>query len=368
MELSNKLGPIIAIGMGALATIWLLSGEHGIVQAPSNQNSSDTPVISEPAQLSSKARFKVNATQQQAQWISQTLRLSGYTIANNTLTLNNRLAGRVTKVLVRKGDWVEANQTLINIDDRTLRGNINHARALVKQRALELEGVQRLTDQKLSSKVSVASAEAALADAQAALDKLEIDLENSQIKAPFDGIINAFSIEPNQWLSVGEQVATLVDITPMKVAVQLPQNYLRSIQLGASVDVTIQGLELKGQVSYISRVADSQTRSIPLEITLVNTLETVPSDLSADVLLHLEKVKAHSVSPALLSINDDGQMSIKTLKQDLVEQHPVSIIRSEQDKVWIAGLDENATIITAGQGFVKIGEPVDAAISEGTQP
>lgn len=371
MELSNKLGPIIAIGMGVIATVWLLSGEHGIVQAQDDTASGSPPstvVDTSNDTADSKPLFKVSASALQAQWVQQTLRLSGYTIANNTLQINNRLAGRVIEVLINKGQSVKAGQPLIKIDDRTLQANLNQARALVKQRTLELEGVTRLTGQKLASQVSVASAEAALASAQASLSSLEVDLENSLIKAPFGGVVNEFTIKQNQWLSVGEQVATLVDTTPMKVAVQLPQHYMSSIQLNAPVDITIQGLELPGKISYISHIADSQTRSIPLEITLTESTKMVPTDISAEVILHLNKIKAHAVSPALLSINDNGQMSIKTLSQNTVKQQPVSVVRSEQDKVWITGLDDNTIVITSGQGFVKVGEQVDAEVISGAQP
>ncbi|SBS35317.1 Multidrug export protein AcrE precursor [Marinomonas aquimarina] len=368
MELSNKLGPALAIGMGIIATVWLLSGEQGLVQAQAESSSEATQ--KQPAATETvKKLFKVRAAQLEAQWISQTVRLSGYTVANQTLQINNRLAGHVTEVLVNKGANVTAGQALIRIDDRTLQANRDQARALVKQRVLELDGVQRLTNQNLTSQVSVASAQAALASAQASLAGLEVDLENSQIRAPFAGIINEFSIKPGQWLDVGEFVTTLVDVTPMKVAVQLPQNYLHQVRLGSSVDVSIQGLAPQtGTVSFISRMADSQTRSIPLEITLSEQSKALPTDISAELVLHLEQIKAHPVSPALLSINNEGQMSIKTVNQNVVEQHPVTIVRSDQDKAWISGLADQVTVITAGQGFVKVGEQVNVDIDTGVQP
>lgn len=367
MEISNKLGPIIAVGVGILATVWLLSGEHGLVQAPKDSASLEKKPAA-TADQPTKPLFKVSVREQQAQWISQTLRLSGYTVANDTLHISNRLAGYVTDVLVKKGDHVSAGQTLIKIDDRSLQASLIKAQALVNQRLLELEGVQRLTDQKLASKVSVATAEAALASAKAELTELKIDLENSQITAPFSAVINDFSIKSGQWLNTSDPVATLVDVSPMKVAVQLPQRYHSTIQTGTPVEVTIQGLPSQsGRVSYVSRVADSQTRSIPLEITLNDSDSSLSTDISAEVELHLNKVKAHAVSPALLNINDNGQMSIKVLKQGVVEQKTITIIRSDQDKVWITGLADTELLITSGQGFVKAGDKVDAEFNTGVQ-
>lgn len=369
MDLKNKLGPIIAVAMGVTATIWLFSGEQGIVQAKTPDSSEQTNANQVDTQDNTTSLFKVQATKLQSQEISQTISLSGSTIADHTLQITNQLAGRITDVYVQKGDYVSANQPLVKIDDRALLANIQQAKALVKQKTLELEGVKRLTNQKLTSEVSVASAEAALASAQATLTTLQIDLENSVVKAPFSGVLNAFSAKPNQWLSLGESIATLVDVTPLKVAVQLPQKYLQHVRLNSSVDVSIQGMPVQlGTVNYISRVADQETRSIPLEIELPSTAKKIPTEISVDLLLHLNSTKAFSISPALLSINDSGQMSLKTLNNNIVKQQAVTVVRSDSNQVWVTGLDENTLIITSGQGFVKVGDKVDVEITTGEQP
>ncbi|MEC8483853.1 MAG: biotin/lipoyl-binding protein, partial [Pseudomonadota bacterium] len=188
MDFRNKLGPMLAISMAGLAAIWLLSGENGITQAQAQDTSSNETKPSVSSTNKPASLFKVTAVHSTSESIPQTIKLSGYTSANNTLSITNQLPGYVASVHVSKGDRVNAEHVLIEVDRRALEANVVHAQALVKQRALELEGIRKLTGQKLTSEVSVASAEAALASAKANLITLKIDLENSSVRAPFTGV------------------------------------------------------------------------------------------------------------------------------------------------------------------------------------
>ncbi|MEC8082896.1 MAG: efflux RND transporter periplasmic adaptor subunit [Pseudomonadota bacterium] len=368
MDFRNKLGPMLAISMAGLAAIWLLSGENGITQAQAQDTSSNETKPSVSSTNKPASLFKVTAVHSTSESIPQTIKLSGYTSANNTLSITNQLPGYVASVHVSKGDRVNAEHVLIEVDRRALEANVVHAQALVKQRALELEGIRKLTGQKLTSEVSVASAEAALASAKANLITLKIDLENSSVRAPFTGVINDFSIKPGQWLNDGATVATLIDLNPLKVAAQLPQKYLNKLSINSAVELTINGQETKqGKVSYISMTADNATRAIPFEVSIDNSDAKLSAGLSAEINLILGQVEAHPVSPALLNVNNDGQMSVKTLEGDIVTDSPVQVVKTDREFAWVSGLATKSTIITSGQGFVKAGDQVEVTIEPAQQ-
>ena len=363
MDFRNKLGPMLAISMAGLAAIWLLSGENGITQAQAQDTSSNETKPSASSTNKQVSLFKVTAVHSTSKSIPQTIKLSGYTSANNTLSITNQLPGYVASINVSKGDRVNAEHVLIEVDRRALEANVVHAQALVKQRALELEGIRKLTGQKLTSEVSVASAEAALASAKANLTTLKIDLENSRVQAPFTGVINDFSIKPGQWLNDGATVATLIDLNPLKVAAQLPQKYLNKLSINSAVELTINGQETKqGNVSYISMTADNATRAIPFEVSIDNSDAKLSAGLSAEINLILGQVEAHPVSPALLNVNNDGQMSVKTLEGDIVTDSSVQVVKTDREFAWVSGLSTKSTIITSGQGFVKAGDQVEVTI------
>ena len=73
----------------------------------------------------------------------------------------------------------------------------------------------------------------------------------------------------------------------------------------------------------------------------------------------METLQAHYLSPALLSLNDQGVLGIKIVDEgDTVLFIPAQLVKAESDGVWLSGLPEAARIITVGQGFARAGDRV----------
>ena len=83
--------------------------------------------------------------------------------------------------------------------------------------------------------------------------------------------------------------------------------------------------------------------------------------MTAELKIPAERIYAQKVSPSLLTLDDEGNLGVKTVNEaGLVEFHTADIAMSSSEGVWIAGLPYSATIITVGQGFVNEGVVVEA--------
>jgi multidrug efflux system membrane fusion protein len=72
------------------------------------------------------------------------------------------------------------------------------------------------------------------------------------------------------------------------------------------------------------------------------------------------ELPAHRVSPAILTLTDDGKIGVKTVNaENIVEFHAVQIVGDGPDGVWLVGLPERARFITVGQDFVVTGQKVE---------
>jgi multidrug efflux system membrane fusion protein len=81
--------------------------------------------------------------------------------------------------------------------------------------------------------------------------------------------------------------------------------------------------------------------------------------MTAEIALPLSTVPAHLVTPAILTLSDSGVIGIKAVDAaNKVVFHPVQIVDTDQDGVWVAGLPREVTLITVGQEYVGIGETV----------
>jgi multidrug efflux system membrane fusion protein len=91
----------------------------------------------------------------------------------------------------------------------------------------------------------------------------------------------------------------------------------------------------------------------------------VVSGTTAELRIPAEELSAHYISPALLSLNKQDEIGVKSVSEDgVVVFHSVDIVRADVDGVWVTGLPERVRVITVGQGFVREGDRVEAQIDD----
>lgn len=364
MDLKNKVGPLTAIILAVAVVGWMVIGGNGITTAMADsENPPPTQTDASEADSTKESSSDIKSVQVKsisAEPIQTTMTLAGETRASESLSVQASYSGTITRVNVKKGDAIKQGQAIIAMDTRVLKANIERARAVIEEKKLDLAAAERLVNQKLSSKVSLASAKSALASAEADLQSLIIDLENSQTRAPFSGVLNDIHVNKGQVLQRGDPIAELITLQPLTIHAQVPQKDLRFIELGANTTITtLTGLQTQGEITFIDGIADSGTRSVGIDITIPNTGNALPAGISTTVEIDLSENLAHGFSPALLTLNDDGSTAVKIVNdQNNVAVSPVNILRFTRDKVWVTGLPVNTNIITVGQGFVNAGDLV----------
>lgn len=364
MDLKSKAGPITAVTVLGAAVVWMAVGGNGITQAQAQETgtSVNTPAIEQKISNESVLKKKVQAQVISAQIMDDKITLSGTTQPSKEIQLTTGAAGKIRKILFDKGDYVKKGKAILSIDTRALKSDITEAKALIAQRQLELDGAVKLKQQKYSSAVNVATAKADLASAKATLRSLEIDLENAILIAPFSGVLNTLDVEIGQLVQNNASIGDFISINPLTIEINVPQKKISRIQQGLNANVELStGDIIEGKVSYVSAVADSETRSIAIEIKVPNQDNKIPAGITAHVDLALPQRMAHAFSAALLTLDDNGKTAVKTLSIDnKVIVSPVEVLKSDRDQVWVSGLPQNINLITVGQGFTKAGDIVDA--------
>src|SRR5690606_1004951 len=149
---------------------------------------------------------------------------------------------------------------------------------------------------------------------------------------------------------------------------EVSERDVREIGVGSPGRVQlVDGTILEGVVRYVSPVADPNTRTFRIELAVPNPDNALPAGMTAEIRLPAGETEAHFLSPALLTLDDAGNIGVKTVDEHgVVRFHDVEIFRSASDGVWVTGLPEEAVVITVGQGFVAVGERVEP-VFEGRQ-
>jgi multidrug efflux system membrane fusion protein len=179
-------------------------------------------------------------------------------------------------------------------------------------------------------------------------------------------VVETRAIELGSLLQRGDTVLELVDNSRLKAVGHVPQQNAAALSLGQPVTVRLlDGTRVEGRLSYIAQVADPQTRSFRVEAMIPNPELTLAGGLSGELRIKIGETRGHFLSPAALTLDDDGRIGVRTVDDaDRVRFHPVALERTQMDGVWVSGLPEQARIITQGQGFVSDGEAVEPVLAE----
>lgn len=359
----NKKSLIIAATLALLLFGWMASGYVG----DKNREATAPGAASEPAPPKSQPapQMSVQVTEQVAQQVARMLTNQGQTEPERMVQIKAETGGRVEAVLAERGARLSAGDPIVRLAMNDRQAKLAKIKALIAQREQEYQAAQRLRGEGYTSETQLRQAFAALQEARADLEAIQLDIERTTVRAPFAGVLNERPVELGDYLTPGAPVATILDVDPLKVTVNVPQQHVETLRLGQPAKVKlVGGRELQGEVSFIAATSDPSTRTYRVEVSAPNPDGALPAGLSAEVALPVAMVTAHRVSPALLSSGKDGALGVKTVDQTgMVQFHPVQIVRTESDAVWVSGLPERARLITQGQAYVSPGEQVKVILA-----
>lgn len=350
---------ILAIIIILVLAGWIASGTVG---------DDDRAALVPPAEKApDKVLVEVRA--QTAEEITKELITQGEVQPARNLVLRSEVAGIVEEVLVRKGALVEAGELVVRLAGEDRAARLREARATLEQVREEYRAAEDLAREGFESQQRLRQLNAQLQAARATVERIEQELEDTEIAAPYDGIINALPVEEGEYVAANGEIATLIDNDPLHVMVQIPQQRIQQVEPDAPAIVDFAtGEQGRGSVVFISANADPATRTFRVEIEVPNPELEIPSGVSAEARIPVEQVPAHFMSPALLSLNTEGELGVKTVTAEgIVEFHSVDIVRSRADGIWVAGLPEQINLIVSGQGYVRAGEEVRVTGTEGAE-
>ncbi len=332
-----------------LLTLWLSLGSlNAQEQAP--EKSADTIPLA-----------KVMYQTFHAEPTEKKIDLYGRTAPDKQARLSAEIAGKIILTKIDKGDKVSKGQVIALIDQGDLQSQLDRAKAVLSVKRQEFKAAESLKNRGLQGEIAYTNALAELTDAKSSVKTVEMHLAHTSIVAPFDGVVENLFIEQGDFVGVGDPVATLIDLNKLVIEANVSERHIQSITKGQPATIHfIQGSQTQGTVRYLSQLSSPSTNTFAIEVEVPNPNQQIPAGVSTQVELNLETQMAVKITPAMLALDDQGNLGVKTLVEDRVHFVPIQLVKAEQDGVWLTGLGEEVNIITRGQGFVRDGDKVAA--------
>lgn len=355
---------VIATAMTLAMAAWIGSG------ALSGESVKEvTPPPGARADSAPKPLPKVRVSTSVAAPYVGTVILRGRTEAVRSVDVRAEVAGSVSEILVRRGSEVKAGDVICRLSIRDRQAGLVEAEAELRQRELEYNAAAQLKGAGYGTTNRLAEARALLDAARAQVTRMNQELSDTEIKAPFDGLIEDTTAEIGDVLTPGgdQGCATVIDADPMLIVGQVAEREVTAITPGTEAKARlITGQDVTGKVRFVGTKADPDTRTFRVEIEVANADGALKSGVTTEARIPTAPVTAHYLTPAILSLDSAGTIGLKTVDGDSVVKFvPVTIVGSNDGGIYVTGLPEKAEIIVVGQDFVLPEQKVEATKGEG---
>ena len=192
------------------------------------------------------------------------------------------VAGIVEKIDFREGARVKAGQPLVKLRSDLLEARINGTRANYEQAQIELERARKdlnrikalFSEKSVSESLydenhyRVLAQEKQVAALKATLDQQQLEINRTQIHAPFSGLVQEKLTEQGQWIATGGQIAVIADDQQIEVNIDVSQHLLTFLQAGRQLAVRSGGKNYTGRFVHFIPQGDIATRTFTVKLAL----------------------------------------------------------------------------------------------------
>jgi len=292
----------------------------------------------------------------------------GRTEALRRVDIKAEMDGRVVELPKEKGTLVATNDVVCRLALDDLPARRKEAEALVRQHKLEHKAAKALSSKGYRAETQLAAAAARLVGSRATLARIKTQIDFTAIRAPFEGVLDQRPAEIGDYLQKGDVCGTVVDQDPFLVVGQVSEQDVGIIALETlGTAKLITGRTVFGQVRFISSTADPRTRTFRMELEVANPGHELRDGVTAEIRLPVKRIIAHHLSPALLTLDDAGNVGVRIVNAaGLAEFKPVTVEADDGDGVWVTGLPPTVTVITVGQDFVTDGRTITVTLEDET--
>jgi membrane fusion protein (multidrug efflux system) len=202
-----------------------------------------------------------------------TIEALGTTRANESVVLTAKVSEIVRKVGFESGDVVEAGQVLVDLSSNAQLAGLEEAAADYKEAERQLVRTQELAAQQLVPASQLDTQRSARDAARARMDVVRAALEDRVITAPFNGILGLRHVSKGSLVTPGTPIATLDDISVIKLDFSVPERFLAVLQKGQDItarSATYADTDFRGRVESVDSRIDPVTRSVTVRALIPN--------------------------------------------------------------------------------------------------
>jgi RND family efflux transporter MFP subunit len=307
--------------------------------------------------------------------ISSFIYTTGAIFPKQESMISPKVSGRIEKLYVDEGDRVKKGQPLAILEQERIRIGVKESEASLKETEAQLKNLQATLkrNQKLFEEGVIDSqrfddttterdlAEARVQRAQAVLERIQQDLKDSIIVAPFDGFI------VEKMMNEGEMATTmppsnifhLVDTSSIKIECGITEEKKKSIKVGEEVLIEVDAYPddvFTGKITTVNPKVDADSRTFKIKIELPNPVFRLEIGMFTRMKIIEYKSKGALLIPQRVIVEDNESKKVFVVVNSRAVEKPITTGIINHDIVEVTeGLNEGDVVVTEGFYALKDG-------------
>lgn len=282
---------------------------------------------------------------------------------NRIVKVAAEVAGGIEKIPPKEGCVVQSGDVLVQLNTDLIKPQVEIAKAQYSRDKIQYDRIAALIKTDAASRNDLDDATTKLATSQAQLQEVQARLTRTRIVAPMTGVLNNLPVEEGEYVQAGMPVAEVVETDPVKVVVQVPERDIPYFSPGQKAEILA---DLKGQeqsatgtITFISEVADQQTRCTRLEITVSNKVGSLRSGQIVRARMTRRVLEDVIMIPLLTVIPMEDGKAVYVVESGQAQRRTIGLGMLKGDRVQVTGgLKPGDQIIISGHRFVAPGQKV----------
>jgi RND family efflux transporter MFP subunit len=289
--------------------------------------------------------------------ISGELSIVGTVQADNDVMAVSETQGKALAVKIKIGDRVSKNAVLVEVDDELKQAAYLTAKTAYEKAKRDLERMEELRKENNISDSDLEGARLGAASAEAQFIVARRQLDDSKIKSPISGVVADKYVDEGDMIAPGTAIANIVDISKLKIRLNLSERDVFLIKKGDAVKITAdvyKNEKFSGKVESIGAKGDG-AHNYPVEVTLANNSKN-PLKAGMFVRVQFESLGSRQslVIPRACLVGSAKEAQVYITDGDFAKKRNIIVGKEFGNMIEvISGLNEGESVVISGQDLLS---------------
>ena len=321
-------------------------------------------LFSSDDELQEVTTFTVKSLQMSDSSATSILDASGYVVARRRATVSSKMTGKVMKVFIEEGMYVEEGQILAQLDDSTMKADLNYSQSQLNEAIRIFNRTKELAKDELASQASLDAARASVEGLEALNAVRKQVVQDMKILAPFSGVVVFKAAQPGEMISpvsagggfTNTGICTIVDMDSLEVEVDVNEAFINRVKPGQPVVTNLNAYpkwDIPSEVIAIIPTADRNKATVKVRIALLEKDERVLPDMGSRVSFlkkvetqNREEVKEGVMIPLAAVANEGDQSIVQVINGSQIKLTKVKVAEETANYARvIEGLTSGMTVV-----------------------